>query len=286
MNCVVTSQTALSPQILDLRVKLPEKREILPGQFMLLYPEDGARLLPRPISVCEVLEEGKEQLVRMVYRIAGEGTKEFSRLTSGDALRMEGPRGNGFPLRPKEFSGKMPEVPLLIGGGIGLPPLVELSKQLAVRGAKPVAAAGYRDGNLFLAEDLARYAEVFPACEELTEQTTEKHREDNRAEEAASVKERIRKPRKGNVLEVIRREELKADVIYACGPMPMLKAVKELALERKIPAYVSLEERMACGMGVCLGCVAKTKDVDAHSGVRNARVCVEGPVFEAAMLDL
>ena len=326
MIATVVSQSCLQPGILDLRVSVADTIEILPGQFMLLYPEDGARLLPRPISVCEVIRaehsgpEGSSgekpgtqsgvtgipwekpgsrsgampdpgnaedgQILRMVYRIAGEGTKEFSKLQPGDVLRMEGPRGNGFPLNPKELSGKVPEAPLLIGGGIGLPPLVELSKQLAVRGAKTVAAAGYRDGDLFLAEDLARYAEVFPACEELTEPAGEKRREDDGAEEAASVKERIRKLRKGNVLEVIRGEDLKADVIYACGPMPMLKAVKEFAAERKIPAYISLEERMACGMGVCLGCVAKTKRIDAHSGVRNARVCVEGPVFLADEVDL
>ena len=342
MIATVVSQSRLQPGILDLRVSVADSIEILPGQFMLLYPEDGARLLPRPISVCEVIRmehsgaadisgeapgsgsvaegsygetpgsgsgaEGSNgedlgsrsaatrdpgsakgrQIIRMVYRIAGEGTKEFSNLKPGDVLRMEGPRGNGFPLNPKELNGETPKKPLLIGGGIGLPPLAELSKQLAVRGAKPVAAAGYRDGDLFLAADLARYAEVFPACEELTEQTTEKHREDDgaEAEEAASVNERIRKPRKGNVLEVIRGENLKADVIYACGPMPMLKAVKEFAEERKVPAYVSLEERMACGMGVCLGCVAKTKSINPHSGVRNARVCVEGPVFLSDEVDL
>lgn len=79
---------------------------------------------------------------------------------------------------------------------------------------------------------------------------------------------------------------LEGDVIYACGPMPMLRAVKHYAGERDIPAYLSLEERMACGVGACLGCVCKTTRKDAHSHVNNARICTEGPVFEASEVDI
>ena len=84
----------------------------------------------------------------------------------------------------------------------------------------------------------------------------------------------------------IRENGLKADVIYACGPMPMLRAIKQYALEEDIPAYISLEERMACGVGACLGCVCRTKDVDAHSHVNNARICTDGPVFEAREVEI
>lgn len=87
-------------------------------------------------------------------------------------------------------------------------------------------------------------------------------------------------------MNAIAEQNLKADVIYACGPMPMLRAIKKYAEEQGIPAYISLEERMACGVGACLGCVVKTKNVDAHSHVKNARVCTDGPVYLASEVDI
>ena len=89
----------------------------------------------------------------------------------------------------------------------------------------------------------------------------------------------------GNVLDAIRENGLDAEIIYACGPMPMLRAIKAYAEENDILCYISLEERMACGIGACLGCVCKTKDVDAHSNVHNKRVCKDGPVFRMDELD-
>ena len=91
---------------------------------------------------------------------------------------------------------------------------------------------------------------------------------------------------KGNVLDAVRENGIEADVICACGPLPMLRAISRFAAEKGIPAFLSLEERMACGVGVCLGCVTKTKKIDSHSKVNNARVCVEGPVFSADEVDL
>ena len=91
---------------------------------------------------------------------------------------------------------------------------------------------------------------------------------------------------KGNVLDVIGAGGLQGDIIMACGPMPMLRAVKRYAAENGIKAYISLEERMACGVGACLGCVCRTKEKDAHSHVRNARICTDGPVFPAEDVDI
>ena len=91
---------------------------------------------------------------------------------------------------------------------------------------------------------------------------------------------------KGNVMDLVREHDLKGDMIFACGPMPMLRAVKEFAQANNIEAYISLEERMACGVGACLGCVCKTKETDAHSKVHNARICTDGPVFEAGSVDI
>ena len=91
---------------------------------------------------------------------------------------------------------------------------------------------------------------------------------------------------KGNVLDAIRANGLSADIIYACGPTPMLRALKAYAEEHGMVCYISMEERMACGIGACLACVCKTKDKDAHSNVNNKRICKEGPVFDAREVEL
>ena len=87
-------------------------------------------------------------------------------------------------------------------------------------------------------------------------------------------------------MNAIEANGLQADVIFACGPMPMLRAIKGYAEEKGVEAYISLEERMACGVGACLGCVCKTKEVDHHSHVNNARICTDGPVFEAREVEI
>ena len=111
-------------------------------------------------------------------------------------------------------------------------------------------------------EDLEKYSSVYPATEDGSVGT------------------------KGNVMDAIREKALEADVIFACGPMPMLRAIKAFAQEKQIPAYISLEEHMACGVGACLGCVVKTKEEDHHSHVHNARICTDGPVFEAGEVEI
>ena len=88
------------------------------------------------------------------------------------------------------------------------------------------------------------------------------------------------------MIDAIRTKGLKADVIYACGPTPMLKALKAYAAENGIECWISLEEKMACGIGACLGCVCHTKDIDSHSNVRNTRICKDGPVFPAEAVEL
>ena len=121
---------------------------------------------------------------------------------------------------------------------------------------------GYRDSDMFLTEELGKYARLLVATEDGSAGT------------------------KGNVLDAVREHGVKAQAVCACGPMPMLRAVKRYAMEEEIPAYLSLEERMACGVGACLGCVTKTAKVDGHSHVRNARICTEGPVFGAEEVEI
>lgn len=248
-TAVVYSQEALAPDIFSMWIVTEAAKEAGPGQFINVYSRDGSRILPRPISICETdPEEGR---LRIVYRAAGAGTKEFSLYESGDPIEIMGPLGNGFPLEGENV--------FLIGGGVGIPPMLELAKNL---NCEKQIILGYRDSQMFLRDEFEAYGEVFAATE------------DGSAGD------------KGNVLDVIRGRGLTADVMYACGPAPMLKALKEYAEEQGIRLYVSLEERMACGVGACLGCVCRTKEIDSHSHVHNARICTDGPVFEAGEVEI
>lgn len=257
VTATVVSQEMLSEGIYDLRVQTDLAKDALAGQFAALYPADRSTLLPRPISICEA--DGDEEILRMVYRIAGKGTQEFSGLKSGDAIELLGVLGNGFPIG--EAAGKKV---VLMGGGIGIPPMLGLARALkeADQAAEIHAVLGYRNADLFLAKEFEAYAQVHIATED----------------GSVGVK--------GNVLTLMAEEKLGADVIMACGPMPMLRAIAAYAKENGCRAFVSLEERMACGVGACLGCVAKTKEIDHHSHVKNARICTDGPVFDVEVLDL
>ena len=252
----VMSQEKIATDIYSLWLKTDAAAGAVPGQFVSLYCKDHTKLLPRPISICEI--DRAAGALRLVYRVtgAGTGTEEFSRLTAGDTLELLGPLGNGFPTEGKR--------PMLIGGGIGVPPMLELAKTLAAKpGVDEVSVVlGYRNSELFLKEAFEAHGTVYVATDDGSVGTH------------------------GTVIDAIREGGVKADVIYACGPKPMLRAVKEYASAEGIPCYVSLEERMACGIGACLGCVCQTKDADAHSHVHNARVCKDGPVFSAEEVEL
>ena len=209
VNAVIHSQEKLAEGIYSMWLDAPEMAEAaVPGQFIAVYTNDPSKLLPRPISICEADKENGR--LRIVYRIAGAGTKEFSECKAGDTLDIMGPLGNGFPLKKKKA--------FLIGGGIGIPPMLELAKNLD---CEKTAVIGYRDQETFLADEL-----------------------------------------------------------------PMLKALKAYAMENGIECYISLEEKMACGIGACLGCVCHSKDIDEHSNVRNKRICKDGPVFRAEEVEL
>lgn len=249
----VLSVREISHDIFDMEIATTLRNEAKAGQFVMIYPHDSKTLLPRPISICEITNRG----LRFVYRIAGAGPREFSTWKEGDKVRLLGPVGNGFPI--EEAVGK--DV-VVMGGGIGVPPILELSKNLSGKAKTVTAVLGYRNSDLFLKEDFDRVV------------STEIATEDG----SVGVK--------GNVLTLMEEKKLKADVIMACGPMPMLRAIKAYAEKEGIVAYISLEERMACGVGACLGCVCKTVKKDGHSHVNNARVCTEGPVFDAREVEI
>ncbi len=222
----------------------------VPGQFINIFSNDKSKLLPRPISICEINE--LKNTLRVVFRVVGEGTTEFSELQAGDTVEILGPLGNGFPLEGEKA--------IVVGGGIGVPPMLELAKQLK---GSVTAVMGYRNDDLFLADEfIDAAADVIIATDD------------------GSVGVH------GTVVDAMKENDLTADVIYACGPKPMLRGVAQYALEKGIKCYVSMEERMACGVGACLGCVCQSKEVDDHSHVKNKRVCKDGPVFLSTEVEL
>lgn len=243
-QAVIIRQEEISYGIYSMWLKTNQIAEkAKPGQFISVYCHEGSRLLPRPISICEI--DRADQALRIVYRVQGKGTEEFSKMRTGGNVDIVGPLGNGFPLKEKKA--------FLIGGGIGIPPLLQLAKELK---CEKQFILGFQD-SLFLQEEFKRLGNPYVATEDGSYGT------------------------EGNVMDAIRENGLDAEIIYACGPMPMLRAVKTYAKERNIECWISLEERMACGIGACLGCVCKSKERDGHTNVNNKRICKEGPVFRA-----
>lgn len=243
-RAVIVSQKCIGTDIYDMVLSFPRgAKEAKPGQFIAMYCEDGTKLLPRPISICGI--DAEKGTLRVVYRIAGEGTRQFSEMKEGDSLEVLGPLGNGFTMKEEKA--------IIVGGGIGIPPMLELAKQLS---CEKTVVLGYRD-ELFLKDEFESYADVVVATEDGSCGT------------------------KGTVIDAIKEAGVDGKVIYACGPMPMLKALAEYAEAHDMEAQISLEERMACGIGACLGCICKTKKKDHHTNVNNQRICKDGPVFDA-----
>ena len=246
----VESQVQLADGVYSMELLAPEIASAArAGQFISVYTKDKSKLLPRPISLCGIDRE--RGILRIVYRVAGAGTAEFSAYRAGDSVEIMGPLGNGFTLKDKKA--------ILIGGGIGGPPMLGLMKGLS---CERTAVLGYRDQQLFLKDEFEACGPVCVATEDGSAGT------------------------KGNVLDAIREQGVQGEIIYACGPTPMLRAVKAYAMEKGIECYISLEERMACGIGACLACVCQSKDVDSHSHVHNKRICKDGPVFAAEEVEI
>ena len=272
-TATVLKNEELQPDIFSLLLEVGEIAEYaVPGQFIDLYSKEKSRMLPRPISICDVDKAAKT--MRIVFRIAGEGTREFSKLKEGETVEVVGPLGKGYdlPNASAEVNGEAAMARadatgnhILLGGGIGIPPMLYLAKSLSEAGVPKSnikTVLGFRDDNTFLVPEFEQYSEVYITS-------------DNGA---AGVK--------GNVIDGIKEYGITGDMIYACGPTPMLRGIKSYAVENGIKAQISLEERMACGIGACLACVVKTEEVDDHSKVKNKRICKDGPVFYAEEVNL
>lgn len=246
----IVSQKEIAHSIFELTLKgelVSEMKQ--PGQFVHIKVADSYEpLLRRPISICSIDQVSQE--FTMIYRAEGRGTTILAARTAGEQVDVLGPLGNGFPVEEADVG----ETALLVGGGIGVPPLYELSQRLVERGVKVVHVLGFQSS------DVAFYEEKFTALGETY---------------IATVDGTL--GTKGFVTDVIENQGITFDVLYSCGPTPMLKALENKYSDKKL--FLSLEERMGCGIGACFACVCKTND--ERPGHNYKKVCSDGPVFQS-----
>lgn len=227
-----------------------------PGQFVMLrVSENRDPLLARPFGISSVIEKNS---IELYYRVAGRGTALLTTVGPGHALTLHGPLGNGFPMPEKGVT------PVLVAGGSGFPPLLFLAKRLGLK-SRSLLFYGARNRSCLLPEGIVMQFRKHGA-------------------QVRFATEDGSRGKRGLVSDLLSPFLFAGGhdgkvVLYACGPRPMLAAVARIAAEKSIRCYVSLEERMACGLGACMGCSVPVK----AGGYQ--RVCKEGPVFDAREID-
>lgn len=234
----------IARDIYRMILKIPQGEsafeKAVPGQFVNVYLDEKDTLLPRPISICET----KNRELHLVYKVVGKGTQRMKNIKKGDQVRITTPLGNGYYCPTNRRV-------LLIAGGTGIPSMVALSTRLKLLNCHVISLLGYRD-ECFLVQDMnACCDEVFLAMETGNEGY------------------------KGNVVDLLKTTDFKAEVCFACGPKPMLEEVSKYCDSKNIELQVSLEERMGCGFGACMGCAVTINDPEPMK----KRVCKDGPVF-------
>jgi dihydroorotate dehydrogenase electron transfer subunit len=224
--------------------------EPAPGQFVRLYLSDASRLLPRPFGVCD-WSEGR---LTLVFGAVGAGTRQMAAYAPGTVLRVGPPEGRGFDINAARGMFRATTV----GGGLGLAPLLFLAKALRGVGAAPARAVLGYEREPFLAREFEAY------CDEVHIATDDG---------SAGFH--------GSALDLLRELPLAGgECFFACGPSSMLRALSRFAGGQGIPLQVSLDKRMGCGYGACLGCVCRLAGADGSLVSR--RVCKDGPVFDGS----
>ncbi len=244
--CQLTAAREIAAGIYDFRLDCPAlAAQAKPGQFaQVRLPGHSLR---RPISLCGIDPDRGE--LRLVFQIRGQGTAELARYQTGDKLEILAPLGQGFPIDRSKKT-------LLIGGGIGVPPLLAAAKAL---GSQAVAVLGFRNQEAVILEE--DFRETGAKTLVATDDGSYGHH--------------------GMVTELAAGEDF--DVLFACGPEPMLKAAQSLAESRGAKGYLSLEQRMACGVGACLGCAVELRDQAGQPYY--GHVCKDGPVLAMERLN-
>ena len=270
----ITQNKEISPGIFEIRFDAPDIcGAAAGGQFVNVYLPGGSMLLPRPLGIA-----GSDGGLTLVYAVVGAGTEALSLIEEGERIELMGPLGEGV----FDYIGNTAKEILLIGGGLGIPPLLFAAQKMKEeRGDVNLTAfLGYRSDPFYVQEFKSVCGEVHVASE---------------TEGAAGFC--------GNVIDLLdsagAKGELALDcgprpmLALACGPRPMLAAAAGWCAERDIPLRVSLEERMGCGYGACAGCTVETRFLGDEkrpqngpyfpdgNGITRKKVCVHGPVFWA-----
>ncbi len=229
----ILKNECIGKDVYQMTLQTSIAKEVCCGQFVEV--EVPGFFLRRPISVCEVKDE---QTIVLVYKVVGQGTEYMSQMKE-ETISLFGPCGTGFPVEEKEV--------LLVGGGVGVPPLLETAKQYQKKNQKITVVLGFNSK-----EDII----LFDSFKAITDQVY-----------VATMDGSV--GTKGTVIDAIQANHITCEYVLSCGPLPMLKAINQ----QYTAGCISLEARMACGMGACMGCVVKDKDGNS------LRVCKDGPVF-------
>lgn len=233
-NAKILYNVPIARDIWKMELETPIAAQAKPGQFVMI--SIPSYFLRRPISISDTTDT----TLTLIYKIMGQGTDAMHLMKTGDTLNLVGPLGQGFPVLPKE------EV-LLIGGGVGVPPLLKTAKAYLANGSKVKVVMGFNSAADIFYQDAFEQLGIIPYIATMDGSYGTK----------------------GTVLDAIAHHNILTEFVMACGPLPMLKAVQNAYSE----GYISLEARMGCGIGVCMGCIVH----DANGMA--LRVCKNGPVF-------
>ncbi|OFI49363.1 dihydroorotate dehydrogenase electron transfer subunit [Floricoccus tropicus] len=253
-NLKIVSQEQIAPRIFEMKMtgKMVSDMNV-PGQFLNMKVPDASKVLRRPISIAEIDKENNT--CSIIYRVEGGGTAILSTLQAGDEVDVMGPQGNGFDISMVKAGDHV----LVIGGGIGVPPLYQLGKELKELGAEITFLFGYANWDVIIYEKLFQgLGQVFISTDD----------------GSYGVHGHV-----GHLLDAL---DFEPTAVFSCGAPGMLKAVNERFKEHP-HAYISLESRMACGMGACYACVVPKIENPETS---NLRVCEDGPVFKTGSVVL
>ena len=231
----IVSNAPLTPTVYRMVLEGDTQYITRSGQFINIELE--GKFLRRPISVADY----DEQTITIIYKVVGRGTEQMAKMCEGMTLDILTGLGNGFS------TDNNAQRPLLVGGGVGVPPMYNLCKRLLAEGKRPTVVMGFNTESELFYYDEFRELGVEVYC--------------STADGSMGVK--------GFVTDVIREKALTFDYLYTCGPLPMLKALYDAT---SVDAEFSFEERMGCGFGACMGCSCKTL-------TGNKRICKEGPVM-------
>ena len=242
--CRIIAKEFITKDVVKLTFESKKIAELaLPGQFVNISTSDNTMLLKRPKSICEV----KGNNIIVCFKIIGKGTQKISEKKVNDTIEVIGPLGNGFPFIKKR---KL----LLIGGGIGIFPLLEVAKRAYKDNELQIILAARTKDELYLQEEFKKYGKIYL----LTDDGSSGYQK--------------------NPLEFLDSYEVTFDVFFACGPKILLQKLDEKYYQNK-EGYLSYEERMACGIGACYGCVVGATIANGY-----VRVCKDGPIFPLGVL--